>query len=268
MKIYVTIGMIFVLGIIAAVWTSFNVNPEKTDIVAEIFKSSLQLVAVAVLGGFVAALYKEAQERQAAQQRELEGRQAAQQKEAEARQAAQRQLDETRKDFLRKFRGVYFDVKKTRRLLSVAGLTDKFKRAPTILSDAQLESYRENMRTLNELQLRLEDLNSEVDICLCHYMHTGEISKDLRRMERYLRSIIKEFERFGGIELPDGQRIKFESLAELRIFTGHAKKKIRQGDETEEGSFNANMSMPYWSVVKAIYAELSVNATLGKHQPR
>jgi hypothetical protein len=228
------IGLIFAIAIYAAYWASGRLDRSRTDIHGEIFKSSLQIAAVAIVGGFVALLYKEAQERQ----------------------AARRQLDETRKDFLRKFRRVYFDVKKIRRLLSVAGLTEKFEDPPIFLSDSQLESYRENMLVLNELQLSFEDLNSEVDICLCHHMKISEISSELRKMEHYLRSIIREFERFGGSHRAVDSKIKFESLAELRIFTGHAKK---VSEDQVERSFNANMSQPYWRVVKAIYMELSEN---------
>jgi DNA-binding transcriptional MerR regulator len=243
---FAAIGLIFVAALAIAYWASGRLDRARTDINGEIFKNALQIAAVAIVGGFVALLYKEAQEQQ----------------------AAKRQLDETRKDFLRKFRKVYFDVKKIRRLLSVAGLTEKFQNPPIELSDAQLNSYRENMLTLNELQLSFEDLNSEVDICLCHHMKTEGISKELRRMEQYLRSLVREFERFGGNRSAES-KIKFESLAELRNFTGHAKKTpsgSKSGEQVER-TFYANMSKPYWSVVKAIYMELSDSAANGKNAP-
>jgi hypothetical protein len=246
-KIYgAAIATILALAIGVAIWAGPNIDPAKTDIVGEIFKSSLQLAAVAIVGGLVGALYKGVQDRQ----------------------TAKRQLDETRKDFLRKFRGIYFEVKKTRRLLSVAGLTEKFEHPPIELSDTQLASYREYMRALNALQLSLEDLNSEADICLCHHMDTREISQELRQMEQYLRSIVKEFERFGGTDAPDGPKISFNSLAELRIFTGHAKISLL-GEKLRERSFNVNMSTPYWHVVKLIYTALAISAQQPEsHRPR
>jgi hypothetical protein len=241
---FAAIGAIFIAALGIAFWAGGKLDKTRTDMNGEIFKSALQIAAVAIVGGFVALLYKEAQERQ----------------------AAKRQLDETRKDFLRKFRRIYFDVKKVRRLLSVAGLTEKFRNPPVELSPAQLDSYRENMLILNGLQLGFEDLNNEVDICLCHHMKTEQISKELRRMEQYLRALVKEFERFGGNHLA-GSKIKFESLAELRIFTGHAKK-IPSGSEAGEQierSFHANMSKPYWNIVRAVYMELTDDAPADKN---
>lgn len=226
-----TKGIIVVaLMALATAVTASWIPWENKAIGLEILKTAIQVFGVAVVGGFVAAHYKI----------------------IEARRALIKEADEFRIGFLRKFRTVYFDVKRARRMLRVHGMTDKFSLAPSTLSSIQLGKYRELMLTINNCQLQIEDLYNEVEIALSMHLppdRTKALLKELAKMGSYLRRLVTEFERFGGEHDGVPEALKFASIPEIRAFTA-----------SSNTSFAESMAIPYRTVVRAIYGELSANS--------
>jgi hypothetical protein len=131
-------------------------------------------------------------------------------------------------------------------------MTDKFNAPPNILSATQLAKYREHMHTINNCQLQIEDLYNEAEIALSMHLpddRTKALLKELARMGDYLRRLMTEFERFGGEHDDAASALKFASLSEARAFTA-----------SSNTSFTESMAIPYRTVVRAIYGELSANA--------
>lgn len=153
---------------------------------------------------------------------------------------------EIRTDYLKRLGVVYRRVKDARRLLRAAGLTTKFENSPVTLSEAQANAYNKEMQNLNHAQLELEALKIEAE-SLPAFVSINQLKENLEDMEKYLRKILKEYEKTSPI-LDSGIRIYWNRLGDLDEFTESAKKKTKR--------FNTQFSDPYYRAIKLISQNL------------
>ncbi|MDJ0647424.1 MAG: hypothetical protein QNJ60_01850 [Xenococcaceae cyanobacterium MO_188.B19] len=168
------------------------------------------------------------------------------QKEAEQILKQDQLRAEIRTDYLKRLGVLYRRVKDARRSLRAAGLTTKFENSPDTLSDAQANAYKKEMQNLNHAQLELEALKIEAE-SLPAFVSINQLKENLEDMEKYLRKILKEYEKTSPI-LDSGIRIYWNRLKDLDEFTETAKKKTKR--------FNTQFSDPYYCAIKLISQNL------------
>ncbi len=128
-------------------------------------------------------------------------------------------------DFNRRLIVLYNKVKAVRRSLRAAGLTTKFNNIPDRLSEAQANTYKQEMQKLNHAQLELEGLKTEAE-SLPAFVSINQLKVNIEHMEKYLRKILTEYEETCPI-LDSGIRIYWNRLKHLNEFTESAKKKTK-----------------------------------------
>lgn len=152
----------------------------------------------------------------------------------------------TRTDYIKRLGMSYREVKAARRALRAAGLTTKFGSRPKTLSKAEIDAYKQEMQHLNYAQLELEALKIEAKH-LPVFASINQLAGYLRKMEDYLREILKEHEKT-SIILDSGTSIDWHELNFLKEFTESG------GDKTKR--FHTEFSNPYDCAIKQISQNL------------
>ena len=191
--IILSITIVVVIGLIFIFINPFTYNilalldakDVKDTIRFEIIKSLLQLLVIVIIGGIVTQLFKAAEF---------------------SKQQAQIFLT-LRMDFLKRLGDIYSAVKSSRRELRADGLTTKFGGELNLNTAPKQKSYQKHMKSLNKLQLGLEELKRESQSSPALISYTSLV-KELKRMEDYLKQVYNEF-------VPIQQRIEEEKTIEL-----------------------------------------------------
>jgi hypothetical protein len=169
------------------------------DLFFELAKAGIQLLAIVFFGGAVAAAFRS----------------------LDARRDDRRRLDEYRASMVGELLDAYHRAKAVRRNLRAAGF-----RGPTSGSIAadQIIELRDQMRRLDDAQLTLEKLAREVETQLTlFHEHGPSISASIRQAEKYLRVVLRDWEKNAPTIKPDAELARVAaSLPHLSDFVGSA----------------------------------------------
>jgi hypothetical protein len=237
MRIHRTIKQIIflalvVLVIIAAAIAFLWKSAEPDTIQREIVKSLLQLGVVVVLGSAISAVIK-----------------AIDQDRIKAQEAAA-----LRTDYLRRVGSAYRSAKAVRRNLRAAGLTRRYGPPPDFVGKKHLGRFQKEMRRLNEAQLGLEALKIEAS-SLPEYHRSSEIASSIEKMEKYLRGILREYERYEP-HLVEGTNVPFSEFPRLDEFTESARAK----GKPEDYQLKRDFALSYDLVVALISKDLRIDS--------
>lgn len=173
-----------VLILVGSIWAS-------GDVALEAAKAGLQLLAVALLGGAVAAAFRW----------------------LDADRDEQRRLDDYRSARVGELWDVYHQIKAVRRALRAAGFAATSGR----LTDEQIAVFRTRMVELNDAQLSLEKLLKLIDGQDDVFgRECGSITEGISQAERYVGHIITAWENSQAIQAG-------ADLGEIRIQSAHEK---------------------------------------------
>lgn len=152
----------------------------------EFAKALLQVGVVSVAGTLLSVLVFDHQRR------------SGQRKDAAA--AAEKQLlfrDDLLKSTLARIAAAYASTKRARRTARALGL-----RRTTGTISVRLQRYDECMAEVNDAQLELEAIKSDVNTTKLAYPSADLVASNLRKMEQYLGELIEEYEGVRA-QLPD-----------------------------------------------------------------
>lgn len=206
----------------------------KDTVRYEIIKNALHLLVIVIVGGMVAYVFKSREET-----KKQENVQKEQEKEHHRR--------EIRVEYFNRLGKIYRDVKSIRRALIAGGLTSRYCSPPSVITERQLDIYREQMNLLNANQLLLECLKIESKgiptIALLE-----EVSTLLYQMENYIRQILKEYEKINAIA-----SIHYSTLIKLDEFTYSTSKDFDFPPDFDKGyRFIECFSIPYKKIIEII----------------
>lgn len=240
LTLILSITIVVVIGLIIIFINPFTYNKLalldakdiKDTIRFEIITSLLQLLVVVIIGGIVTQLFKAAEF---------------------SKQQAQIFLN-LRMDFLKRLGDIYSAVKSARRVLRADGLTTKFGGELNLNTLQKQNSYLEHMKSLNKLQLSLEDLKRESQSSPALISYTGLV-KELKRMEDYLKQVINEFVPIQA-RIKDGKKIELKELERLNEFTSTTKKPFTFKSLTKKTDyrFKTHFSQSYKKII-ALFTE-------------
>lgn len=168
----------------------------QAKVYLELVKSLLQLTTVILIGGAITAVYKALES----------SRSDAKEKEAAVLET-NKLKQSIRIDYLLRLGKSYRAAKGTRRALRAAGLSTKYCYPEKELIEGQLEIYKEQMRILNQAQLELEELKIEAT-SLPSLLGLGELPNLLASMEKYLRNVVKEYEKVSSQIIVESKPIR------------------------------------------------------------
>ena len=239
----------------------------KWTIRVEIVKSLLQLCVVIIIGGAVMALFELAKDRRESERREdRERREEERREDQERREEERKQLEKSqeethlraalRADYIKRLGAPYRSVKKARRSLCVAGLTTRYSKQPSSITDAHASSYKEGMQRINKAQLELEGLKIESEALPAFVLLVG-LHDELEKMEDYLRQILKEYEETQQL-LNAGKKVQFLELERLDEFTGKPRRKFNYSRYTKKTDYRfiSHFAKPYDSAIEMISKKL------------
>jgi hypothetical protein len=149
----------------------------------EIARAGVQVLAVVVIGGAVAAAWRYLEQERSDQQKRL----------ADDREQ-QRQLHEQQLAVFRQIVESYNEVKAIRRTLRSIGL----RAATGTMSETQVRGFRELMLRLNVVQLAFEALKRELGETDFFKEDTAEIVKRLYYIESHLNIVLQVWEKDGS----------------------------------------------------------------------
>jgi hypothetical protein len=149
----------------------------------EIARAGVQVLAVVVIGGAVAAAWRYLEQERSDQQKRL----------ADEREQ-QRQLHEQQLAVFRQIVESYNEVKAIRRTLRSIGLRE----ATGTMSETQVRGFRELMLRLNVVQLAFEALKRELGETDFFKEDTAEIVKRLYYVESHLNIVLQVWEKDGS----------------------------------------------------------------------
>jgi hypothetical protein len=155
----------------------------------ELAKSLLQVGVVSVAGTVLSILVFDHQQRVEEDQRARERRENEQQRRGEARKSDIAYREELLKGTLGRVTASYNSTKRARRKMRALGQWHT-PSGPCI----QLTSYDDCMADVNDAQLDLETIKSDVKTSKQAYPSANRMTPHLRSMERYLGELIEEYE--------------------------------------------------------------------------
>ncbi|HEV7668477.1 MAG TPA: hypothetical protein VGS22_08145 [Thermoanaerobaculia bacterium] len=178
----------------------------------DLLRSLLQLGLIAVVGGIAAAWTKHHWEREIAQ-RDSITEQNRRERDRLRELAAQRAT--IYREFMARVGSVYRAAKLIRRRLRAEGLWSGAV-APEILTGDTAIAYAKQMDSLNEVQLRLEELRVEAKRHP-ELREEEQLYGHIKEMERYLRGITGEFEK--NVNRLRAGQLRVATLVHLDEFT-------------------------------------------------
>jgi hypothetical protein len=210
---------LFLLGLfsISAIWFAFlyvrGVGANSLDM--EFAKALLQVGVVSVAAAVLSILVFGHQQRLERDHRKRESRQAALQRSAESLKAELTYRDELLKVTLGRLTGTYNRAKRARRRMRALG-----RRRSSEATHVTYAAYDRLMDDLNDVQLDLEALKSDVRTSERAYPDPPALTPALRSMESYLGAIIAEYEDTRSRCDPGDESADLESLPQLQDFLG------------------------------------------------
>lgn len=172
-RLIIALTLLFLLALLFTI--HFIKNPITGDsdgkIRIEVIKSLLTILSVAIIGGIIAALFK-------------------------AYEKYQEQLKlrlQAKTNFMTRLGELYRTVKRSRRKMNAHGIEASALQLSIPLDKTQITLYKEEMAVINDVQLELEGFRTVVENEIL-FSYNKEINASLKRMESYLRKILKEFE--------------------------------------------------------------------------
>jgi hypothetical protein len=216
------------VGLVLFFW-SRGVVKDTLDM--EIAKVALQGGIVAVIGTLLALLVSRREDRVKAAQKALD----------ESRED-RRYREERLKATLTRIRSSYNNSKRARR--NMRALARDCSKKPAVLDLAHYDKY---MAELNEAQLELEAIVSDVESDKETYASAYALLGTLTKMEKYLCAIVSEYEKERSQVGRKAVRIPLGKLTALSEFLDHA----------EEGSpFKTQFSHGHHAAQEAILKDL------------
>lgn len=199
----------------------------KDTVRFEIIKSLLQLIVIAIIGGVITYLFKLQEENRKQEQIK----------------------EDIRIDYFKRLGSIYRSVKRVRRVLRAEDLVSG--NTPKFLTEIQVDLYLGQLDKINNAQLELEGLKIEAS-GMSAFAGLYKIYRSLKTMEKYLRELLKEYERFSPL-LKSNFKVEFSNFERLKEFTGST-------DETHSFTvnpervyrFKADFADQYASVIKTL----------------
>jgi hypothetical protein len=266
------LGAAVVVATILFIVSCYIAWDARDKLAIEVAKSSLQFVIIVIGGAIVSTLLKSFEQAREASLRSVEQDRAESLKSVEkAREDAQTR-SRLRTEFLDRLGEAYRSVKRARRALRAAGLTNKFGDTASELTEDQIAVYFKEMETLNDVQLSLEGLKIQASSlpallglkdekkdqgkgeasakCTSDEANGQEkrgsslgrtnknrnvnIWVNLERMEKYLREVLVEYEENCPRWRAKGaESLNFGEMCKLREFTGSTKNKKTSAPEPQ-----------------------------------
>lgn len=182
-------------------------NDPEGKIRIEIINSLLHFLVVIIIGGTIAAVFKEHERNQ-----------------EQAKIRIQMKLD-----FINRFGELYRIVKKSRRLLRSQGIRMSVTDAPKEFTKKQIEFYLEQMLLLNDVQLEIEGYKIAWENSFL-FEKREQIAQYLERMEKYLNKIISQFEEHSQ-SIKKGEQVDYKKFSYLWEFTAESDNKFLKEDK-------------------------------------
>jgi hypothetical protein len=164
------------------------------DLWKEVANAGVQVVAVGVLGGLLAATWKDREADRASLEKALEGERAAREKALEAERAAREKI----RTELMTIVGLYNRVKGVRRTLRSHGLDLRARNRadypvdPDVaLTARQVRAFRHQMRALTSLQLEFESKVRQFGQTNLLGEDTNNVVRCLDQIESFLNDVLK-----------------------------------------------------------------------------
>jgi hypothetical protein len=183
----------------------------------EVAKAGVQVLAVVVIGGAVAAAWRYLEEERGGEQKRLADE-----------QEHRLQLHEQQLDVFRQIVQSYNEVKAIRRTLRSIGLRD----ATGAMTEAQVRSFHDLMLRLNVVQLAFEALKRELGETDLFKEDTAEIMKGLYKIESHLNDVLQIWE-INGSSIGVGSDVKFVSCGLVGLIG--PSKGLNDGSERSKG---------------------------------
>ncbi len=189
--------------------------PGSRSLWIEVAKTSLQVIAIAVIGGLVSLLTFSYQQRRLAVAKDLEVRR-------DERSRADELLRSTLEETLRS----YNRVKRIRRLLDA-------DTGPPDHRDISIEVYDRHLRELVDHQLAFEQFKRSAfqidDVIVRQELYpqtetqvsVGSLGEKYTRIEKYLNEVIKEYKKKRSAVSESSGGVDVAALPELSSFIGH-----------------------------------------------
>ena len=161
------------LGVACAIFVGLYVaSPNQDELNLQLAKSLIQFIVILFLGALVADFFKR----------------------IDRQRGEEEHLALFREDVRKRLGDCYQHAKKIRSQLRAAGITPQHCDSTTPMVQSAIEAYRCQSEQLNEVQLDLEKLWSEVDCYRCAFTHDEEIVRRIRVMSGFLRKVVDEYE--------------------------------------------------------------------------
>lgn len=229
-----TILVIFFVASVFGVYFIFGEiqTSDRTVLLIEIAKTLLQIAFIVIVGGVVSILFKS----------------------FETRLKGEKYLHDYKVDFLERLHSTYNAIKACRRSLRASGLSNRYGSLPKSMSEDQAYFYKEQMISLTEHQLNLEVLKKDIESFRGAFSNASQISSSLDAMEKYVRSITKDYEKKWvhlQRDMPNQQVIQFKHLID---FTGRY----------TDSEFKTNFAEEYDQAVKLIRHDLMPLKSIGQ----
>ena len=208
----------------------------QKKVLFELSKTLVCLPVVLVLGGLISEVFKKFEQRRQDALQRLEINRQTNQELQLFRHGIRKQLNEC-----------YLSVKRCRRALRVAGLTDSRLNASEPLTETTAAAYREQLEVVNSLQLDLEKIRHEVGTFARSFSECAKLAHSIKRMSFYLLRLVKEYET-NSLQR-DGGDSALSEFSALRSFTGPTDVKGR-------GTFKSDFCDRYSRAVELIRCDL------------
>jgi hypothetical protein len=230
-RLSIYLALVLVAAVTAVFFVALRPDPKVAEgFRMEVLKHLLDLIVVVLIGGVITALFKASEYNRDSVAKARE--------ETSLRARLRAQVQE---DYLRRLGVQYRSVKASRRTLVAAGITGK-RLDVGILDAAQVGVLESEMKNINKAQLELEGMQIESKH-LPTFVGVGDLKSPLHVMERYLRELLSEYEKWMP-ELRAGAKIPFPTLEKLIEFTG-ATRQVGRG-------FLKSFALPHEEVVLMI----------------
>lgn len=145
---------------------------ENTEIKTQLAKSLIQLLVILITGTLISQFVKE----------------------VDRKRRNSETLAVFRNEIRKRIDNCYQSVKSYRSKLRGSGITPELCRMPDQMSTGNIESYRCQMESINEVQLDLEKIWHEVNSFSGVFSEPDQILKRVKVMSLYFRKLVDEYE--------------------------------------------------------------------------
>lgn len=198
LRTYIFIVLLITLALAGLYFVSSNIpEDKKIEILLEVGKVLLQIIALLTFAGVTSSLIKS----------------------FEKDRKANKALHDFRSEILDELQALYQGIKKSRHVLRSVGLTSTFD-TPIAMSSPQIKVYGEELDKLHEAKLNLEKIKLKVSRFKKPFTDTPNLESNIDKMDAYLQRLLSEHERLWPKLKPDGSPVSFSEFKALTDFTG------------------------------------------------